>query len=223
LAAALMAAAALVAIVNVAFAGQVQTLPSQQNLPAPQRSPAPFTNQGQSHDEITIPPSLPGSQGGTREIPLPEVFRGCWRGSVPRVDSIEPLDPAAGRTIWLTKSYTLCYKQAGYGGKWILTFAQGEVADRRQVRDQRQAISVKSVEGQDRAELTAYLQFRAPTLTMFGAPTGIVNEQDELSHLHCYVMPDQQVMEVRATVFVETNGRPSVSIVWHTRFFRSPN
>ena len=204
-----------------AIAGQVQTLPSQQNLPPLAASPAPFTNQNQNR-EMTIPPTLPGSQGATREIPLPEVFRGCWRGSVAQVDAIVPLDRNAGQTIWLTKSYTLCYKQAGYAAKWVLTFAQGAVADPRQVRDQRQAIKVKSVDGPDRAEITAYLQFRAPTVTLFGMPTGIMNEQDELSQLHCQVNSDQQTMEVRATVFVETNGRPSVNIAWHTRFFRAP-
>jgi hypothetical protein len=204
-----------------ALAGQVQTLPSQQNMPPLHSSPAPLTNQNRNH-EMTIPPALPGSQGATREIPLPEVFRGCWRGSVAQVDAIEPLDRAAGRTIWLTKSYTLCYKQAGYASNWVLTFAQGAVADSRQVRDQRQSIRIKSVDGSDRAEITAYLQFRAPTVTMFGMPTGIMNEQDELSQLHCHVNADQQTMEVRATVFVETNGRPSVNIAWHTRFFRAP-
>lgn len=168
-----------------------------------------------------IPPVFPGSQGATREIPLPQVFRGCWQGSVPRVDSIVPLDPMAGRTIWLTKSYTLCYKQTGYSGNWELTYAEGAVANRREVSDQRQAIKVKSVSGNDRAEITAYLHFRAPVVGLFGEPTGMVNTLDELSHLHCYVMPDQQVMEVRAAVFVEQNTRPSVNITWHTRFFRS--
>ncbi|MGH7839939.1 MAG: hypothetical protein ACREQT_00260 [Candidatus Binataceae bacterium] len=179
--------------------------------------PAVNPNQDQ---ESTIPPTFPGTQGGTHEIPLPEVFRGCWQGSVPRVDSIVPIDPRAGRTIWLTKSYTLCYKQAGFNGKWLLTYAEGAVANRREVSDQRQAIKVKSVSGADRAEITAYLHFRAPTMGLFG-PTGNVNTLDELSHLHCYVMPDQQVMEVRALVFVEQNGRPSVNITWHTRFFRT--
>jgi hypothetical protein len=139
---------------------------------------------------------------------------------VPKVDSIDPIDPLAGRTIWLTKAYTLCYKQAGSNGKWTLTYAEGAVANRREVSDQRQAIKVKSVTGSDRAEITAYLHFRAPTMSLFGF-TGNVNTLDELSHLHCRVMPDQQTMEVRAWVFVEQNGRPSVNIMWHTRFFRT--
>jgi hypothetical protein len=173
-------------------------------------------NQGQ---ESSIPPTFPGAQGSTHEVPLPEVFRGCWQGTVPRVDSIVPIDPMAGRTIWLTKAYTLCYKQTGVNGPWVLTYAEGAVANRSEVSDQRQAIKVKSVTGADRAEITAYLHFRAPSVSLFGP--GRMNTLDELSHLHCYVMPDQQVMDVRALVFIEQNGRPSVNITWHTRFYRT--
>jgi hypothetical protein len=195
-------------------------LPSQQFVPPPSTSRInPQPNQSQT--EKTIPPVLAAPQGATREIPLPEVFRGCWRGSVAQIDSLVPLDLSAGRTIWLTKSYTLCYKQVGYNGKWRLTFAEGSVADRRQVRDQRQSIRVKSVSGSDRAELTAYLHFRAPVVGMFGSPTGLVNTMDELTQLHCYITPDQSTMEVRASVFVENDDRPYANITWHTRFLRT--
>jgi hypothetical protein len=198
----------------------VQTLPSQQYAPPPPAQVKPQANQSES--EKTLPPVLPAPQGATREIPLPEVFRGCWRGTVARVDSITPLSSSAGRTIWLTKSYTLCYKQIGYNGKWHLTFAEGSVTDRRKVTDQRQSIRVKSVSGADRAELTAYLHFRAPVIGMFGTPTGIVNTMDELTHLHCYITPDKSTMEVEASVFVENDDRPYANINWHTQFYRTP-
>jgi len=168
-----------------------------------------------------LPPVYPGPQGATREIPLPQIFRGCWRGIVPRVDRIVPLDPLAGDTIWLTKEYTLCYKQTGYAGKWQLTFAESSVANRL-ATDQRQIIRVKSVTGPDSAELTAFLHFRAPAVTLFGLP-GRMNTLDELSHLHCFVTSDQQAMNVQAMVFVETNGRPSVDIYWHAQFVREPS
>jgi hypothetical protein len=204
-----------------AMAGQVETLPAQQSIPLPPKAP-PLTQQNQPEEnESTIPPQLPGAQRDTREIPLPQVFRGCWRGAVPRIDTLVPIDPAARRTVWLTKSYTLCYKQAGYNGKWQLTFAEGAVSDRRQVSDQRQVIKVKSVNGPDRAELTAYLHFRARSLTMFGVPGGEVNTLDELTHLHCSVTPDKSAMDVRAAVFVENNDQPYANITWHTRFVRT--
>jgi hypothetical protein len=206
-------------------AAQVETLPSQQNIPLPlPPNPAPpLTNQNQPQgNESTIPQHLPGSQGQTRDIPLPQVFRGCWRGSVPSIDTLEPIEPEAARTVWLTKSYMLCYKQAGYNGQWQLTFAEGSVSDRRQVSDQRQAIKVKAVSGPDRAELTAYLHFRARPLTMFGMPGfGPSNTLDELTHLHCSVTPDKDAMDVRAAVFVENNNQPYANITWHTRFVRT--
>lgn len=164
---------------------------------------------------------MPGGPGSnTREIPLPEVFRGCWAGEVPVVDSMTPLSPAATHVQWLTKSYTLCYKQIGYGDRWHLTFAESSVAERSVVSDQRQSISVKSVAGPDRAELTAYLHFRAPQLNPIGVPTGVVNTLDELTHLHCTVTPDHRAMNVRADVFVENNGESWVQITWHTRLTR---
>jgi hypothetical protein len=163
---------------------------------------------------------LPAPQGNTREIPLPEVFRGCWSGSVPNVDSMRPFSPDMSRLIWLTKTYTLCYKQAGYNGKWQLTFAEGTVADRREVSDQRQSIRVKSVSGPDRAELTAYLHFRTRGFIWFG---GIARPStlDELTHLHCNVRPELNLMTVSAAVFVETNGEPYAEVTWHTNFFRT--
>jgi hypothetical protein len=204
----------------VCHADSVRTIPSQQAIPLPKKSaPAPL-----NHQSGVTPPMgriLPGPQGNLKEIPLPEVFRGCWTGDVPQVDSITPLSPDAGQLIWLTKRYVLCYKQAGYNGRWKLTFAEGSVEDAGQVSDQRQTIRVKSVSGPDRAEIIAFLHFRAPQLNGFGTSTGAVNVLDELTHLHCDVIPDEDVMNVRATVFVESNGEPYANIVWHAQFFRS--
>ncbi|MBV8772596.1 MAG: hypothetical protein JO166_09760 [Deltaproteobacteria bacterium] len=133
---------------------------------------------------------------------------------------MRPLSPDLARLIWLTKRYTLCYKQAGYNGKWQLTFAEGTVADRSEVSDQRQLIRVKSVTGSNRAELTAYLHFRTHGLVGFG---GIARPStlDELTHLHCNVQLEQDLMSVSAAVFVETNGEPYAEVTWHTNFFRT--
>jgi|GEM_PF-1785547 len=207
----------LTSLAGPAQAAQLETLPSQQIPEAPTTPPSIMRQPG----EIPSAPSrLPAPQGNTREIPLPEVFRGCWAGSVPRVDSTRPLSPDTGRLIWLTKTYTLCYKQAGYNGKWQLTFAESAVADRREVSDQRQLIKVKSVNGRDRADLTAYLHFRTHGFTGFG---GIARPStlDELAHLHCTVLTNGDLMAVSAAVFVETNGEPYAEVTWHTNFFRT--
>jgi len=213
-----LVALAVVGAAGVADGGQVQTLPSQQNIPPPQVTPPPFLQQ--PGESMPGPPIMPGRQGNTREIPLPEVFHGCWSGEVARVDSISPLGPEAGRIVWLTKSYTLCYKQT-HDERWQLTFAEGSVADSREVWDQRQSIQVKSVSGRERARLSAFLHFRAPRLNMFGQPTGGVNTLDELTSLDCLVVPGGGAMEVRAQVFVEMDDRPYAQIMWHTRLLRT--
>jgi hypothetical protein len=207
----------LAAFAGSARAAQIETLPSQQ-IPAIRPSPPPITRQ--PGEKPALPGRLPGPQTNTREIPLPDVFRGCWSGSVPRVDSMQPLSPDAGRLIWLTKTYVLCYKQAGYNGKWQLTFAEGAVADRREVSDQRQLIKVKSVSGPDRAELSAYLHFRTHGFVGFGGMAR-PSTLDELAHLHCNVLPELNRMVVSAAVFVETNGEPYAEVTWHTNFFRT--
>jgi hypothetical protein len=200
----------------LAVAAQVQTLPSQQ-IPELRRSPPPITRQ--PGDNLTIPPRLP-SQGSTREIPLPQVFRGCWTGTVPGIDSLQPLSPDIGYTIWLTKIYTLCYKQVGYNGKWQLTFAEGTVENRREVTDQRSTIKVKSVIDSNHVELTAYLHFRSrPFANFWGAARG--STVDELTHLKCRIIPGRDLMAVSAVVFVEHDGEPDANITWHTNFSRT--
>lgn len=133
---------------------------------------------------------------------------------------MQPLSPDSGRLIWLTKTYLLCYKQAGYNSNWQLTFAEGAVANRDEVSDQRQLIKVKSVSGPNYAELTAYLHFRTHGFAGFG---GIARPAtlDELTHLHCSVLPERNLMKVSAEVFVETNGEPYANVTWHTDFFRA--
>jgi hypothetical protein len=209
--------------VPLARAQQVRVLPSQQkpsteDLPR-ERAPS----QSETLPIIPQRPVMPDNPGSNiREIPLPEIFRGCWAGEVPEVDSMTPLSADAVHVRWLTKLYKLCYKQVGTGDRWHLTFAETSVAQRSIVSDQRQSVRVKSVAGRDRAELTAYLHFRAPQLTLFDRPSGVVNTLDELTQLHCAVTPDREAMDVRAEVFVENNGESWVQMTWHTRLLRTP-
>jgi len=204
------------------LAQQVQVLPSQQKPPAETLPRLPAPSQEETIPSMPSLPVTPNGQGSnTREIPLPEIFRGCWSGEVARVDSMIPLTPNALHVQWLSKLYTLCYKQVGAGDRWHLTFAETSVAQRSMVSDQRQSISVKSVTGRDRAELTGYLHFRAPQVNLFGLRSSTVNTLDELSQLHCTVSPDRNVMEVHAEVLVENDDEPWVKITWHTRLLRT--
>jgi hypothetical protein len=210
--------------VDVSRSAGVEVLPSQQSpppLPAPEPPPI-SSQQEQTIPQRSIPPRLPmGLGSNTKEIPLPKVFRGCWSGSVPAVDSIKPLQEGEPPIIWLTKLYTLCYRQTGANGKWQLTFADNSVADTNRAFDQRQVIKVKAVTGLDQAELSAYLHFRAESIGMFGMPTGNVNTLDELADLHCQMTPDRDGIEVEASVFVESNAQPYAEMTWHTRLNRT--
>jgi hypothetical protein len=140
---------------------------------------------------------------------------------VPAVDTIRPLQEGEPPIIWLTKLYTLCYRQTGANGKWQLTFADNSVADTNRVIDQRQVIKVKAVTGPDDAELSAFLHFRAESIGMFGMPTGNLNTLDELADLHCRMTPHRDAIEVEASVFVESNAEPYAEMTWHTRLERA--
>jgi hypothetical protein len=200
------------------LAAGVEVLPSQQAPQLPASKPMPFAPQR----EQTIPPRLPmGLGSNTREIPLPKVFRGCWSGSVPAVDTIRPLREGEPPIIWLTKLYRLCYRQTGTNGKWELTFADSSVADRDRASDQRQVIKVKAVTGPDEAVLSSYLHFRAESIGMFGMPNGNINTLDELADLHCRMTPDRDAIDVQASVFVESNAEPYAEMTWHTRLERT--
>jgi hypothetical protein len=217
----MLAAALMVRAVPV-LAQQIQVLPSQQKPPAENLPHLPPSSQEETIPSVPTLPVIPGDQGSnTREIPLPEIFKGCWSGEVARVDSMIPLTPNAVHVRWLSKLYMLCYKQVGAGDRWHLTFAETSVAQRSMVSDQRQSISVKSVAGRDRAELTGYLHFRAPQVNLFGLRSSNVNTLDELSQLHCTVSPDRDAMDVYAEVLVENDDEPWVKITWHTQLLRT--
>jgi len=207
----------LAVIAASALGAEVQTLPSQQ-VPEIRGTPPPITRQ--SGENLSIPPRLPLPQNNSREIPLPEIFRGCWSGTVSAVDSVQPLRAGMGGVMWLTKRYKLCYKQVGYNGNWQLTFAEGMVTDRR-VSDQRQLIKIKSVRGPNEAELTAFLHFRTHPFVTFWSTGKGSTIVDELAQLHCEVIPGRDLMAVKAIVFVESNGEPNFDMTWHANFFRT--
>jgi hypothetical protein len=50
----------------------------------------------------------------TREIPLPEVFQGCWQGQVTHLDSLRALS-GQPPGLWITKTYHLCYRRVAQG------------------------------------------------------------------------------------------------------------
>ncbi|HYL60881.1 MAG TPA: hypothetical protein VEU51_18590 [Candidatus Acidoferrales bacterium] len=174
--------------------------------PAPQQIrpiPAPSAN--------VIPP-LPGAQ--TLEIPLPEVFRGCWQGVVRYIDSqVQLAPPMIGG--WIPKTYRICYVQSGRGPFKPTISETGLIANGRAVRNARSRLEVLSTDGRTQATMRAYLHFDEDSHGLFGlfSQTGSV---DELTHMNCAI--DGGVMHVQGDMYGEWNRRPWTRVTWHADF-----
>jgi hypothetical protein len=189
-----------------------QTSPSGSNeleipRPAPQEQvrpmPAPSAN---------VIPRSPGAQ--TLEIPLPEVFRGCWQGVVRYIDSQAQLAPPMIGG-WIPKTYRICYTQTG-GGPFKPTISEtGIITNGRAVRNARSRLEVLSTDGRTQARMRAYLHFDEDSHGLFGlfSQTGSV---DELTHMNCEI--DGAVMHVQGDMYGEWNRRPWTRVTWHADF-----
>src|SRR5262249_326800 len=62
------------------------------------------------------------------EIPLTEVFRGCWRGQVDEVDSKQMLRGwrPAFLVYWIPKAYEVCLLRRGLE-PWVLTWSESKL------------------------------------------------------------------------------------------------
>ena len=175
--------------------------------PAPQQPvrpmPAPSTN---------VVPRSPGAQ--TLEIPLPEVFRGCWQGVVRYIDSqVQLAPPIIGG--WIPKTYRICYVRSG-GGPFKPTISEtGLIAAGRYVRNARSRLEVLSTDGRTQATMRAFLHFDEDSHGLFGLfrQTGSV---DELTHMNCEI--DGGVMHVQGDMYGEWNRHPWSRVTWHADF-----
>jgi len=99
--------------------------------PVGARAPSAETSPARNPDS-----SVPAEHSeATLEIPLPEVFRGCWAAEVKSLDSVETVSHWRGgmpewviRGTWNNKVYTFCYSQIG--SEMALRFARAESIDR---------------------------------------------------------------------------------------------
>jgi hypothetical protein len=176
-------------------------------LPAPQQQvrprPAPSAN---------VIPRSPGAQ--TLEIPLPEVFRGCWQGVVRYIDSQAQLAPPIIGG-WIPKTYRICYVQTG-GGPFKPTISEtGIIATGHAIRNPRSRLEVLATDGRTQATMRAYLHFDEDSQGLFGlfSQTGSI---DELTHMNCEI--DGAVMHVHGDMYGEWNGRPWSRVTWHADF-----
>jgi hypothetical protein len=166
----------------------------------------------------TIPPARQPPGASTLEIPLPKVFRGCWRGVVPRLDSLRMLGgPHVSK--WIPKTYRICYEQTGSGPFKLTMSETGLAGYHSSLTNVRGIMKVISTNGRTEARMRALLHFDEPTgfvVGMFGG-TGSV---DELTNMSCRI--DGNIMRVEANVYAQWNGRPWSEMTWHADFENVP-
>jgi hypothetical protein len=166
----------------------------------------------------TIPPANQGPGASTLEIPLPKQFRGCWRGVVPRLDSIRMLG-GPGVSKWIPKTYRICYEQTA-GGPFRLTLSEAGLAGQnRDLTNVKAIMKVISTDGRTTAQMRALLHFDEPAGNLFGMFVGR-GSVDELTNMNCRI--EGGVMQVAASVYAQWNNRPWSTMTWHADFTNVP-
>jgi hypothetical protein len=218
-------------------------------IAAPVRMPAPMTasndagaGAGSIHRQLEIPPlqsqsgerysmhhagSLPPvpppvhqpGDSNTLEIPLPQSYRGCWRGVVSEIDSLLQISPPQ-IAEWVPKTYRICYVQSANGTFHPVVSETGMLV-RDQVSNTRGQLKVISTDGRTAATMRAYLHFEESALDPFGTlEDQVFGEVDELTNMQCRIEGD--VMRVEGWTYAEWNRQPWASITWHTDFVNIP-
>jgi hypothetical protein len=217
-----------------AFAQNLQSgAGSELEIPVPHaQAPQPAKNDSATETIPSVQPQSPPSAGpseiipqqrqppgaSTLEIPLPKEFRGCWRGVVPRLDSIRMLGgPRVSK--WIPKTYRICYEQSA-GGPFTLTMSETGLAGyHRSLTNVHGIMKVISTDGRTTARMRALLHFDEPAGSLFGMfpANGSV---DELTNMTCRL--DGGTMRVEAQVYAQWNGRPWSQMTWHAEFSNVP-
>ncbi len=144
---------------------------------------------------------------------LPAVFRGCWQGQVPLLDSIVRLPGARKVGYWTPKTYRLCYKRVGTG-PFQLTFGETGVAPTEKITNARGHVNALATDGRAWAKMRAQLHFdEYPPGAVGLGPTFAV---DETTTLDCRIASDR--MTVRADVYGTRDGEPWFRARWHADF-----
>ena len=184
---------------------QGETTPAPQGLRAAPLSLPDASPQAPS----SIPTPVAGDQS-TLEIPIPEVFRGCWTGTVAKLDSSKALRSTLFTPRWLPKSYLLCFVQSGQE-PWQVSLATGGLADESHATEV--ARSVRRLSSTpDSVRLSAFLEFRYSILFI---PVHV----KEWTELRCSVT-SLGVMHVEAQTFV-ADPEPLSLDTWHADFTRT--
>lgn len=149
---------------------------------------------------------------------LPAIFRGCWQGDVPFLDSIERLPGGAKIGTWTPKTYRLCYERYG-NGPFQLTFTEAGVVHNRKITNAQGSMSLVATDGRTYATMRAELHFDEYRNGggYFSDATFAV---DETTRLQCDIQPDG--MHVIGSVRGSREGEPWFRAYWHATFVHVP-
>jgi len=162
------------------------------------------------------PPPPPPVQAYQPAEPLPEVFRGCWEGVVPGVDTLRRLPGAPPTGPWAVKTYRLCYQRVG-NGPFELQFTDLGIAHHHLITNPGGRLEVVSSDGRSYATMQAQLHFDE----RYVRPT-YMHETfavDEKTDLDAQIVGDE--MRVRARVYGERDGMPWFEATWHAIFMHT--
>ncbi len=199
---------------------QTETLPSVATPAPPQAetAPTPQAYQPQPYQPAPYqPPPLPPARQA--QPVLPAVFRGCWEGTVSRLDRIDRLPGGARIGPWTPKTYRLCYRRLG-DGPFEPTFTDAGIADSGKITNSQGRMRLLSTDGHTYATMSAFLHFDEyrTHMSYFGSSTFPV---DETTRLQCDIEPDG--MHVWGSVYGQHDGSPWFRAWWHTLFIHVPS
>ncbi len=213
-----LAPALLAALVSIVAARPIEaaqvTLPNQQSGASGTLEIPPPAPQGAQPAPTAI---APGGQS-TLEIPLPQVFRGCWTGVVADIDSLKMYSPPE-ISQWVPKTYRICYVRSADGPFHPTISQTGMVDVSGQMSNVRGVLKVISTDGKTTAQMRALLRFDESTRNVFGYSRK-VGTVEELTNMSCRI--EGGVMHVTATVFGQWNGSPWCEMTWHADFQSAP-
>jgi len=189
----------------------VRTLPQiSPQLPGASPSPADQPPFYRSQPQPTQPPAP-----AYRSQPvLPAVFRGCWKGRVEYLDSLERLPGGAKLGFWTPKTYRLCYRRTGTG-PFVLTFTEAGIEQNDRITNAEGRMTLLSSDGRHYALMRSDLDFDeySTHASYFGNNTFAVREA---ANLNCRIELDG--MHVEGDVTGWRNETPWFRARWHTVF-----
>jgi hypothetical protein len=145
------------------------------------------------------------------EIPLPERFRGCWRG-VAVLDSQQQISKRWPAVKFSPKDYKLCFVERGLG-EWQFTYGESHVdAENSNGVEQEQSVEFLRIDGS-----TAVLQAR---LVLGSRPTGKYTTIENTT-LRCELADGPGAsMRVGGDIVADVDGEPWRAATWHADFAR---